>query len=68
MIEMEDIPIIEIDVGDIYTRKLLMDVKTGVVFIKKTSRTDIFEKIYYRDMEFIKNRYEYDGQNKSVNS
>jgi chemotaxis protein CheD len=68
MIEMEDIPIVEIDVGDIYTRKLLMDVKTGVVFLKKTSRADIFEKIYSRDLEFIKNGYEYNKQNKSVNS
>jgi chemotaxis protein CheD len=68
MMEMEDIPIVEIDVGDIYTRKLLMDVKTGVVFLKKTRRTDIFEKINYRDLEFIKNRYEYNEQNKSVNS
>jgi chemotaxis protein CheD len=66
MIEMEDIPIVEIDVGDIYTRKLYMDVKTGVVFLKKTSRMDVFEKINMRELEFIRSRNKYDEQNKGI--
>jgi chemotaxis protein CheD len=68
MIEMEDIPIVEIDVGGNYTRKLLMDVKTGVVFLKKTSKNDIIQKIYSRDMEFIKSWNENYEQNKGADS
>jgi chemotaxis protein CheD len=66
--EMEDIPIVEIDVGDIYTRKLFMDVKSGVVFLKKTSRADVFQELDIRDREFYSIRLNANGQSKSINN
>ncbi len=40
-LEMEDIPIVKADVGDEYTRVLMMDVKTGNVYLRKTMLTYI---------------------------
>jgi chemotaxis protein CheD len=54
MMEMEDIPIISSDVGENFTRKLLMDVKTGKVYLKKTTRQDIIDEINKRDIEYAK--------------
>lgn len=45
MMEMEDIQIQEIDVGGIFTRKILMDVKTGGVYLKKSTRKDVMMEI-----------------------
>lgn len=36
VLEMEDIPIISQDVGGKFTRKLIMDVLTGKIYLKKT--------------------------------
>jgi chemotaxis receptor (MCP) glutamine deamidase CheD len=36
ILEMEDIPIIEEDMGGKFTRKVIMDVKSGMVYLKKT--------------------------------
>ncbi|MBN2434479.1 MAG: chemotaxis protein CheD [Spirochaetes bacterium] len=36
ILEMEDIPIIQEDLGGKFTRKLVMDVQSGKVFLKKT--------------------------------
>ncbi len=68
LIEMEDIPIVEIDVGDVYTRKVFMDVKTGAVFLKKTRRADVFKKLDIRDRKIYKIRFKDNGQNKSINN
>ncbi len=43
ILEMEDIPISKIDVGDSFTRKILMDVKTGAVYVRKTTSKEVFE-------------------------
>ncbi len=53
MMEMEDIPIVTSDVGENYTRKLLMDVKTGRVYLRKTTRADVIEKINRRDLSYV---------------
>lgn len=54
LLEIEDIPIVKSDVGGTYTRKLLLEVKSGKVFLKKTSRNDIIEKVAYTEKEYIK--------------
>lgn len=38
MLELEDIPIVEMDVGGNNARKILMEVKTGKVFLKNIAR------------------------------
>ncbi|MCP4133597.1 MAG: chemotaxis protein CheD [bacterium] len=54
MMELEDIPITEIDVGDNFTRKLLLVVKSGKVYLRKTTKKEVYEKIYKRDTEFAR--------------
>ncbi|MFH0976787.1 MAG: chemotaxis protein CheD [Spirochaetota bacterium] len=66
LIEMEDIPIVELDVGDIYTRKLFMDVKSGRVFLKKISRAEVFRKLNIRDREFLAIRLKSNEESKSI--
>jgi chemotaxis protein CheD len=66
--EMEDIPIVELDVGDIFTRKLFMDVKSGSVFLKKTTRADVFQELNIRDREFYSIRFKNNEQSKSINN
>ncbi len=45
MLEIEDIPIAQIDVGERYTRKVMLDVKSGKVFLKKTTNQSLREKV-----------------------
>ncbi len=52
LLEMEDIPIMKTDVGGEYTRKLLMDVKTGKVYLKKTTRKDVYEKVNEMERDY----------------
>jgi len=51
MIEMEDIPIIESDTGGKYTRKIYMDVKSGKVYLKKSTTLTELQKIAAIEME-----------------
>lgn len=57
MMEMEDIHITHSDVGGIYTRKLLLDVKSGTVYLKKTTRNELFEQINQRDLEYARRSF-----------
>jgi chemotaxis protein CheD len=57
MMEIEDIPIIQSDVGEKYTRKLLMEVMTGKVFLKKTTREDVLSTVSKRDTTFARKRF-----------
>ncbi|MDY6935460.1 MAG: chemotaxis protein CheD [Spirochaetota bacterium] len=57
MVEIEDVPIVEIEVGDNYTRKLLMDVRSGKVYLKKTTKRDIFERVVQDERNYIRSRY-----------
>lgn len=54
LLELEDIPIVKSDVGGTFTRKLLMEVKSGKVFLKKTSRNDIIEKVAHTEEEYLR--------------
>lgn len=54
MLELEDIPIIKSDVGEHYTRKIMLDVKTGKVFLKKTTREDVIDQINARDINYVR--------------
>ena len=40
MMELEDIPVVQSDVGGQYTRKVLFDVQTGNVYLKRTAKGD----------------------------
>ena len=51
MIEMEDIPIIESDTGGKYTRKIYMDVKSGKVYLKKSTTLTELQKLAASEME-----------------
>ncbi len=43
LLEVEDIPILERDVGRKYTRKLLFDAKSGKVYLRRTVRDQVFD-------------------------
>ena len=43
MLELEDIPIVEMDVGGSHARKILMEVSTGAVFLKYIVRSENIE-------------------------
>ncbi len=62
MMEMEDIPILKSDVGSNFTRKVLMDVKTGKVFLRRSTRKDVFSKISKKEHDYISRSLK-DGQN-----
>ncbi len=59
MMEMEDIPITVSDVGHNYTRKLLMDARNGRVYLKKTTRDDIYETVLAREKDFARRKFHY---------
>ena len=44
-LEIEDIPIIMSDVGNDYTRKIMMEVHTGKVYLKKSVNKQTMEKL-----------------------
>lgn len=54
MMEMEDIQIEEMDVGGIYTRKILMDVKTGGVYLKKSTRKDVMREVGMLEVNYAR--------------
>lgn len=59
MMEIEDIPIVISDVGEHYTRKLLMDVHNGKVFLKKTTRDDVFNTVIQRENDFVRRKFKH---------
>lgn len=61
MLEMEDIPIIESDVGGSYTRKLLMDVKSGKVYQRKTTNKKLLDEVRLKEEEFALKRFKKGG-------
>jgi len=54
MMEMEDIQITEVDVGGNFTRKVMMEVKTGSVYLKKSTRAEVLDEVSRREMEHVK--------------
>jgi chemotaxis protein CheD len=61
MLELEDVPIVEMVVGGTYTRKIIMEVDTGKVFLKSITKQDVLEKIEARDREYAKKKFELPG-------
>ena len=54
MMEMENIQIAQIDVGGNFTRKILMEVKSGSVFLKKSTRGDITREVEKMEMDYAR--------------
>ncbi|HON79575.1 MAG TPA: chemotaxis protein CheD [Spirochaetota bacterium] len=42
ILEIEDIPIVKVDTGASFTRKLLMDARSGKVFLRKSTSSDVY--------------------------
>lgn len=53
MLEMEDIPIVGMDVGSDYTRKIIFDVDTGRVYLRKIRGKEISKLVLERDEKLI---------------
>lgn len=53
MLELEDIPIEEMVVGGTYARKIVMDVKTGRVFMKSITKNDVLRKLYEKENDYF---------------
>lgn len=47
--EIEDIPIISLDVGEDYTRKIIFDVNSGKVYLRKFKGGEVNEEVSKRD-------------------
>lgn len=56
LLEMEDIPIVEMDVGGLYARKIMMDVKSGSVYVKRTSRREVFNEVMAMEKQYVKQK------------
>ncbi len=53
ILEMEDIPIISMDVGADYTRKIIFDVDTGRIYLRKIKGREITKLVLKRDENLI---------------
>ena len=49
MLEMEDIPIVGMDVGEDFTRKVIFDENTGKVYLRKIKGNEISKLVLERD-------------------
>jgi chemotaxis protein CheD len=54
LLEMEDIPVAETDTGGIYTRKLMMDVHSGKVYLRRSRNRRVFERVSSEQFKFVK--------------
>src|SRR5208337_662841 len=54
MLELEDIPIEEMDVGGPVGRKILMEARTGKVYLKNLSRKSILEEVRERELVYLR--------------
>ncbi len=54
MLELADIQIVQSDVGDTCSRKVLLDVKSGRAYLKKTRNRKIIDVITDKEIEFAK--------------
>ncbi|HPS57242.1 MAG TPA: chemotaxis protein CheD [Spirochaetota bacterium] len=53
MMEMEDIPIVGSDVGADYTRKIIFDVHTGKVYLRKMRGEEVKNLVLQRDEQLL---------------
>jgi chemotaxis protein CheD len=58
VLELEDIPITELDTGGRFTRKLMMDVQSGRVYLKKTTSREMLERVFSDEMRYATRRFE----------
>ncbi len=56
MLELEDIPIDEMVVGGIYARKIIMEVKTGKVYLKSITRNEVIERLAKDEERYVRGR------------
>ncbi|HPJ33813.1 MAG TPA: chemotaxis protein CheD [Spirochaetota bacterium] len=56
MLEMEDIPIIGMDVGADFTRKIIFDVNTGRIYLRKIKGKEITKLVIERDEKLAAGR------------
>jgi chemotaxis protein CheD len=56
--EMEDIPILGLDVGESYTRKIIFDVRTGKVYLRKIKSLEVNDVVSIRDEEELMHNIE----------
>ena len=54
MLELEDIPIEEMNVGGSHGRKILMEARTGKVYLKNLMRRSIIEEVRERDLVYLR--------------
>jgi chemotaxis protein CheD len=54
MLEFEDIHIQMSDVGENYTRKVLLDVQSGRAFLKRSTRQDVYQEIIRKEAEYAR--------------
>ena len=66
LIELEDIPIEEVDVGKNYTRKVFMDVKSGNVHLEKTTKADYNREMAMYTRKSALKRLGIDGNNNGI--
>lgn len=57
MMEIEDIEIVDCDVGSNFTRKILLDVSSGKVYLKKSTREDLNNSVVERDIVFARRNF-----------
>lgn len=57
MMEFEDISIVTSDVGENYTRKILMDVKSGRVYLKKSARQEVIDNVVREEQAFARRKF-----------
>jgi len=53
ILEMEDIPIVALDVGEDYTRKIIFDVNNGKVFLRKMKKSEVSDLVNRRDVKYF---------------
>jgi chemotaxis protein CheD len=58
LLEMEDIPIAELDTGGKFTRKVMMDVQSGRVYLKKTTGREMLEMVHSEEVEYATRRFD----------
>jgi chemotaxis protein CheD len=63
MMEFEDILVTHSDVGSNYTRKLLLNVKSGKVYLKKSTREEVYNTIFSEERKFAKRTFGENGKN-----
>ena len=57
MLEMEDIPIAKFDTGGEFTRKVMMDVQSGRVYLKKTTNREMLERVFSEEVAYARRRF-----------